>query len=147
MLTLGAWAKFPLPFSPVPITLQTLAVLIVSMTLPAPRATAGVLLYLGLGMAGAPLFAGGVYGPTFGYILGFVVSPYVATLARRPIAQIIAITAAIYALGAGWLILAMHISVRGAILMGIVPFLIGDAAKAAAAYGIVRWLRTLRSTP
>lgn len=76
MLVVGAFVKIPIP--PVPVTLQTLFVLLSGMVAGPRLGMCSVLIYIGLGLIGLPVFAGGVGGPesimmpTFGYVIGFV---------------------------------------------------------------------------
>ena len=83
-LVAGAWMS--VPFYPVPLTMQTLAVLVVGGLLGPRLGVAAVLAYLALGLAGAPVFHGGVagpavlLGPTGGYLLGFVPAAFVVGL-------------------------------------------------------------------
>ncbi|MDQ2691974.1 MAG: biotin transporter BioY, partial [Chloroflexota bacterium] len=85
-----AQLKIALPFTPVPLTGQTFAVLLVGATLGAKRGTASILLYIALGALGLPVFAGGasglayLSGATLGYLVGFVIAAYViGRLAER----------------------------------------------------------------
>lgn len=139
-LVVGAWARVPLPFSPVPLTLQTLPVLMAAFAVGRNRATAGMLLYVGLGLAGVPLFAAS-FGPTFGYLLGFVAAPAVASRFARPAAGMAVAMLAIYAFGVAWLSLWMAWSPWLAFLTGVVPFLPGDLLKLAVACRLVSWMR------
>ena len=137
---LGAWARIPLPFSPVPATLQTLPVLLAAFAVGRFRATAGVLLYVGLGLAGVPLFAT-AFGPTFGYLLAFVAVPSVVTRFRHPAVGMVAGTAVIYGSGALWLSLWLSCTAGQAIVMGVLPFLPGDLLKLLVAYRLAKWMR------
>ena len=82
-LSLSARIAFSLPFSPVPITAQTLVLLLISTSLGAKKATSTVTLYLFQGVMGQPVFAGGTFGlnvilgPTGGYLLGFLLCAFV----------------------------------------------------------------------
>lgn len=145
-VSLGAWAKIHLPFTPVPLTLQTFAVLVAAFAVSPARATAGVLLYTALGIAGAPLFAEITFGPSFGYIVGFALVPAIVRQAKKPAAGIVLATLAIYAVGVSWLSFWARISVSHAILAGVAPFIAGDCLKAIAAYGAARWLRQSSTT-
>jgi biotin transport system substrate-specific component len=136
-LALGAFVRVPLPFTPVPLTLQTLPVLVAAFAVGRNRAAAGAMLYLLLGMVGAPILTQS-FGVTAGYLAGFVVAPYVVTQFRSPLAGIVAATAIIYALGAGWLSIYLGMPLTAAVAAGVLPFLAGDVIKAAAAYGLVK---------
>src|SRR5690348_13378303 len=79
-VALCAQVSIPLPFTPVPITLQTLAVLLSGAALGSKRGALAMLLYMGLGSAHLPVFAGGANGfPIFtgGYLIGFVIAAFV----------------------------------------------------------------------
>lgn len=139
---LAAQVVVPLPFTPVPLTLQTFAVLGTAAALGTGRALAAMLLYAALGIAGVPWFAGGGAGwggASFGYILGFVLAGVVVgALARRgasrtPLRTAVAMaagTAVIYAAGVPWLMAWTGMDLPAALAAGVVPFLVGDALKA-----------------
>jgi biotin transport system substrate-specific component len=142
-----AQVRVPLPFTPVPITGQTFAVLLVGAALGSKRGAASLLAYLGMGALGLPFFAGGaagvkhLLGPTAGYLLGFVVAAWlVGWLAERGLERrlpqallvFLAGEVAIYLLGVGWLTFVLG-SLQKALLAGFFPFLIGDAIKCVAA--------------
>ncbi|MFJ3287493.1 biotin transporter BioY [Streptomyces sp. NPDC086669] len=144
---LAAQISVPVPGSPVPVTGQTLAVLLVGTALGAGRGFLSLALYALAGMAGVPWFAQGTSGaaaPSFGYILGMILAAtVVGALARRGADRTALRTAGamllgeaiIYAVGVPYLALATGMSASGAIAAGLVPFLIGDAVKAALAMG------------
>ena len=138
----GAQARFYLPFTPVPITLQTLPVLLAPFAIGRLRATAGMALYMCLGIAGVPLFAAAPgIGATFGYLLGFILAQTVVTRFRNPAAGIAAGLAVIYMAGATWLSLGAHVTPWQPVVMGVVPFLPGAMIKATAAYKLVPLVR------
>ena len=137
-----AQIKIPLPFTPVPLTGQTFAVLLVGAALGSKRGVASLVLYTLMGALGLPFFAGGasglayLSGPTLGYLVGFVAAAYViGRLAERGLEQSVRTsllpflvgTLVIYIFGAGWL--AILFGVGQALALGIVPFLIGDVIK------------------
>lgn len=139
-------ARIPLPFTPVPLTGQTFAVLLVGAALGAKRGLGSLSLYLALGALGLPFFAGGasgltyMSGPTLGYLVGFVAAAALTGfLAERgldrriPTALVafIAGQAMIYVFGIAWL--TVLLGFQKAILAGLVPFLLGDALKIGAA--------------
>jgi biotin transport system substrate-specific component len=148
----------PLPFTLVPLTLQTFAVLLVGMLLGPTAGFSALALYLAEGAMGLPVFSphgpGGLlqlYGPVGGYLLSY---PFAAGLAggivrmlrgkgSQMTAGIIAGSAAsllIYAIGAGWMTMQLHLTVASAWYMGIAPFLPGDAVKIIAAAGLFKAL-------
>lgn len=141
---LFAQISFHLPFTPVPFTGQTFAVLLGAATLGWSRAALGSSLYALAGVAGVPWFAGGTsglhvaLGPDFGYILSYiVVSIFVGRLAqsgmdRKPAGTIMTMTLGsllIYAVGVTWLAFNLHLTALKAISLGMLPFLPGDAFK------------------
>lgn len=144
---LAAQISVPVPGSPVPVTGQTFAALLVGTSLGARRGFLSLALYTLLGMAGLPWFAEGHSGaamPSFGYVLGMLIaSAAVGALARRGgdrgvlrTAGTMAVgSAIIYAVGVPYLALAADISLGQAVAAGLTPFLIGDALKAALAMG------------
>ncbi|MFH0518176.1 biotin transporter BioY [Streptomyces sp. M41] len=144
---LAAQIAVPVPGSPVPVTGQTLAVLLVGTALGAGRGFLSLALYALAGIAGVPWFADGTSGaaaPSFGYILGMILaSTVVGALARRGADRTMLRTAGamllgsaiIYAIGVPYLALATGMSASAAIAAGLTPFLIGDALKAALAMG------------
>jgi len=152
LVGLFAQLTIKLPFTPVPITGQTFAVLLGGMAVGPRRAAGGMLLYLVAGLAGLPWFAAGTGGlgmlsdPSFGYLLGFLVAAtglgYLSSVRfdRRPLTVLVAMVAGdlvIYLFGATWLAVDLHLSVGGAIALGVSPFLIGDALKTLAAMGLL----------
>ncbi len=141
-IALMAHVRLPLPFTPVPVTGQTFAVLVVGAVLGSRRGTAAVLAYLAEGLLGLPVFAGGAglayaLGPTGGYLLGFVAAAFLTGLLaerggdRRFASAWVGFLlgeAAIYALGVPWL--AHFVGFPQAVAMGLLPFIVGDLAKA-----------------
>jgi biotin transport system substrate-specific component len=143
----GALAQlsFHLSFTPVPITGQTLGVLVAGTALGWKRASAAMVLYGVAGVAGVPWFTGhasGYVGATFGYIVGFVLcAALCGFLAERgadrsllkSVPAMVAGEVLLYAVGVSWLGLSLHVGPSKAIALGLTPFLIGDAVKAAIA--------------
>ncbi|MCT9143214.1 biotin transporter BioY [Streptomyces violarus] len=143
---LAAQLSVPVPGSPVPVTGQTFAALLVGTSLGAGRGFLALALYAVAGVAGVPWFAQGTSGvlPSFGYILGMLLAAtVVGALARRgadrsmlPMAGTMLVgEAIIYAVGVPYLALSTGMSATAAIAAGLTPFLIGDALKAALAMG------------
>ncbi|WDG18037.1 biotin transporter BioY [Microbacterium sp. Clip185] len=141
LIALAALVTIPLPFTPVPITMSTFAVMAVGAALGSGRGALSASLYLVAGAAGAPVFASGHSGvslPTFGYIIGFVVAAaVVGQLARRRADRHVLTTVllgalgtlVIYVFGVPWLAISVGVDIGQAILLGVVPFLVGDALK------------------
>ena len=146
-VTLLAQVKIPLPFTPVPLTGQTLAVLLIGATLGARRGVASIVLYIALGAVGLPVFAGGasglayLAGATLGYLIGFVIAAYIIGLlaerglersVRTSVLPFLIGTVIIYVCGVAWLTFVLG-SFSKALSAGLLPFLIGDAIKLLAA--------------
>jgi biotin transport system substrate-specific component len=145
---LGAYVEIPLPFTPVPLTLQTLAVLAGAAWLGSGWGLGVQGIYLGAGAAGVSVFAGAASGaailggPTAGYLWAFLPATLlVGSLWRRAAASGIAarvglMTAAstlILAAGTTWLAFVMHLDLGQALAMGFLPFLPGEVIKVACA--------------
>jgi biotin transport system substrate-specific component len=145
LIAVGSWIS--VPFVPVPITLQTLFVLLAG-TVMHRSAVIPVTLYVILGALGLPVFHNGIagigvlLGPTGGYLVGFIPASLAAGLAyehTRPALRISGLataTALIYIFGIGWLVLSTGMGLLPAVIIGMLPFLPGDAVKAIAAYQI-----------
>jgi biotin transport system substrate-specific component len=138
----AAQVRIPLPFTPVPLTLQTFAVLLAAATLGAGGGAASQLLYVAAGACGLPVFAGfatGLAGVSAGYLCAFpLAAAAVGLISRRrtPLSLAVGLlagTALIYLGGAGFLALGLGKSVGAALTLGIVPFIPGDAMKLVAA--------------
>ena len=149
VLTMAALAQveIPLPFTPVPITGQTFGVLLIGAAFGARRGAATMIAYITAGGLGLPFFSGGgsglriLTGATAGYLAGFVIAAYViGALSERGLERslrtslipFLAGTLIIYACGVAWLSTLVG-GVQKAILLGVAPFLIGDALKLMAA--------------
>jgi len=149
MTGLAAQVSIPLPFTPVPISLQTLTVLLAGAALGPIRGGMGMLLYLVAGMVGVPWFSeqrSGFDFPSFGYILGFVLAAIVVgAMARRgadrtvigAVALMVLGNLVIYALGVAWLANSLGVDLPKALELGAVPFLVGDGLKIALAAGLL----------
>jgi biotin transport system substrate-specific component len=138
-----------LSFTPVPITGQTLGVLLAGTALGWRRAGAAMALYAVAGVAGVPWFAdhqSGYAGASFGYVIGFMVAAvlcgYLAERGAdrsvlRSVPAMIAAEVVIYAIGLTWLAIDLHLGASATIAQGLTPFLAGDAIKAAIAAGLL----------
>jgi len=146
-------AQLSVPLWPVPITGQTLAVLIVGSSLGALRGALSMVLYLVLGVVGLPVFSdqshgiGVLTGPTGGYIVGFIfAAALTGWLAQRKwdhrilgaIASFSAGTLVTFAVGLPWLAAALHLDLQQTLAGGLYPFLIGGVIKALLAAGFIR---------
>ena len=149
LVGLSAQVVVPLPFTPVPLSLQTFSVLLVGAVLGSRRGAASMGLYLLAGVAGVPWFSQHQSGwafASFGYVVGFVVAAYlVGRLAERGADRTVLRTVglmvlgnlAVYAVGVPGLVLITGMDLGKALLVGVVPFLIGDALKIALAAGLL----------
>ena len=153
-------SQIEIPLLPVPITGQTFGVLLVGALLGSRRGPASMLVYVGMGALGLPVFAGGasglarLAGPTAGYLVGFVVAAgIVGLLSQRGWDRRIVSTAAalaigtlvIYAFGVAWL---AHFVGWGRVLAtGVFPFLVGDALKLCLAALALPWAWRLVGEP
>jgi biotin transport system substrate-specific component len=152
---LTAQVSIPLPFTPVPLTLQTFSVLLVGAALGSARGAASMALYLLAGVAGVPWFAeqrSGWAFASFGYVLGFVAAAWlVGRLAERGADRRVLPTIGMMALGnlviyvfgvAGLMVLVPSLtgtpmSLGTALAVGVLPFLVGDAIKILLAAGLL----------
>lgn len=143
-------AQVQVPMYPVPMTLQTFAVLLIAAALGPLRAVSSMGLYLAMGAAGMPVFAGakalGAVMPTAGYLVGFMAAGllvgYLATRGFSAKPTLVALSfalgsAIIYIFGAGWLMIGLGLTLPQALAAGVTPFLIGDAVKAVAAAALL----------
>jgi biotin transport system substrate-specific component len=147
-----AHISIPLVFTPVPLTLQNFAVLVIGLLLEPAAAFAALVLYLIEGAAGLPVFVpnapGGflhLFGPSGGYLLAY---PFIAVLAGwlsrriRPVSfttlalSAAAASLALYVAGASWFLILTHLSPAATLKMTVLPFLAGDALKVVAAAAI-----------
>jgi biotin transport system substrate-specific component len=148
LTALCAQISFHLPGNPVPVTLQTFAVLLSGAALGANRGAAAMLLYVALGVIGLPVYAEGkhgvdiITGVTGGYLIGFLIAGWVVgrlaerRMDRTPVRALplfLIGSAIVYLIGVPWLAVSAHMSLGGAISDGFVPFIPGDIVKAVAA--------------
>ncbi len=140
-LLLAITARVQIPFYPVPMTMQTFAVLLLGATLGWRLAGATVLLYLAEGALGLPVFANGggltyFTGPTAGFLFGFLfAATAMGWLAEKgwdrsiitTVAAMLIGEAIIFSLGVGWL--ASFVGLEKAATLGFVPFVAAEAFK------------------
>jgi biotin transport system substrate-specific component len=155
-----AHVSIPLWFTPVPVTLQTFAVLLLGLLLSPADAAGALLLYLGEGAAGLPVFSPqtppGLFhllGPTGGYLLSYPFAAALTSWLRRRFAAsgfstslfAAAIGSAVILLGgAVWLGALTHASAGAVLTLSVLPFLPGDILKVVAAAGTATGLRRFR---
>lgn len=153
-LAIAASAQIQVPMQPVPMTMQSLVVLMVGAAYGPRLGAATLLLYLAEGICGLPVFAGFragpavLAGPTGGFLLGFLPAAALAGwLAARGWARSLGLSAllflaghaVLFAFGVAWL--AAHVGADAAIALGLLPFLPGTALKAALGTALLRGMR------
>ena len=157
-----AHVALPLYFTPVPLTLQPFAVLLIGLLLSPRLAAASLVAYLGEGALGLPVFAPGpasapglahLFGPTAGYLLAYPIAALLISLLYRRggrgfLAALLSAAVGnllILSIGALWLGMLTHVPATAVLMQSVIPFLPGDALKviaaAALAAGWVRWRR------
>jgi len=154
----AAGAFISIPFQPVPFSLQTLFTLLAGMTLGSVSGSVSQVIYILLGVIGLPVFAGfksgiGIlFGPTGGFLFGFIISAYIIGKitegkAEKNIFYYLLAgflgTVIIYFIGVSQLSLVTGIGIKKAVLIGALPFLPGDILKIIAASFIARKLKTI----
>ena len=160
LVALAARVSLPLPFTPVPLTLQNFAVLLVGLLLGRRAGFAALTLYLAEGAAGLPVFSplgpGGIaqlLGPTGGYLMAYPVVAYVAgwlaerdrtSFARSALAATVAETL-LFAAGVGWLMVLFHVPFAQAAQFGLYPFFFAEVMKVLLAAGIASRRRLARA--
>lgn len=158
-VALCAHVSLPLYFTPVPLTLQTMAVILVGFAMGPSLGSAAMALYLAEGAMGLPVFSphgpGGIaqlLGPTAGYLLSYPLAAAAAGAIVRavrigrsqfPAAIVsgVAATLFILAMGAVWIAFLLHLNVAAAWHLSVAPFLPGEMLKVAAAAGVYTTLR------
>ena len=155
-MILGAYASIRLPFYPIPITLQTLIVLVGAVLLGRNLSSLAQGIYLGLGIIGIPVFssfgAGILWlaGPTGGYLIGFVLASFIVGILRTDkvfhstfimISLFLIGDSVLFACGILHLIIIYNYTIKNAILIGLVPFIPGEIVKLSIAVGLIKTLK------
>ncbi len=145
LIAAGSWISIPLP--PVPLTLQTLFVLLSGIVMKR-YGVIPVALYVLLGAASLPVFHNGtaglgvLLGPTGGFLIGFIPAALIVGLAYEhespnyQVMGLIAATSVTYLFGVAWLAWSASLSLVQAVLLGVAPFVVGEVVKVLAAYAI-----------
>ena len=156
-IALAAQIAVPLPFTPVPMTLQPLAVLLVGATLGSTRGAATAMLYLLEGIGGMPVFAQGhagwawMLGPTAGFLWSYPLAAWVAgrfsergwgSTTVRAVAGMLAALALVYAGGWAWLAMLTS-SPRAAFAAAVAPFVLADVVKVAIGAALLPYAQRL----
>lgn len=147
---LGAFVRIPLPFSPVPITLQTFFVIFSGLIL-GPSGAISQILYILLGTSGLPIFTNAGFGfcyllgPTGGYLFGFVLTAFLVGSFSKTVSSnfrllLVVILASLFILfcGTTWLAFLFRMSFNKAFFLGALPFIPGDIIKSLLAYSIYK---------
>lgn len=174
LTAVGAYLSLPLPFTPVPVTLATLASMMAGIFLGPKYGSLSQIIYLFIGIAGIPVFhnftagVGIITGPTGGYLLGYIAIAFCGGLAcrstnirdsksestgavgskRKNLRMIMMLTVGnliCYGLGTLWFTFSTGASASAAIASCVLPFIPGDIFKIAAAVFFSQKLRRLRS--
>ena len=145
------------PIGPVPIVLSTLFIILSGLLLGSRWGAISICLYLFVGAMGFPVFSGGrggiahFYGPTGGYLFGYLLAAWLIGLISDwsrgllfwQILAVIMGSFVIYGLGVPWLKIVTQMSWSKALLVGMVPFLVGDGIKASVALMLARAVRPI----
>lgn len=137
MMAAFSQLSFPIPFSPVPITLQIFGVVLISSIATRKQSIWAIIVYILLGAMGVPVFArfsGGfssLVGPTGGYLIGFIVMTIIISYARdckKPLFIFLTYVAVAldYAFGVGQLSIVTGTSITASLVAGLYPFIIKD---------------------
>lgn len=147
LIAVSGYISVPLPFSTVPVTAQTLAVMLAGGLLPLGQATVSVLVFLLMGAVGLPVFSGGtaglgiIVGKTGGYLIGFIAGAAVISIlkGKKPgFIRLLTVNAiggifAVYFFGVLWLNYVTGMGISKAVIFGALPFIPGDIGKIIAA--------------
>ncbi|MEW6556408.1 MAG: biotin transporter BioY [Elusimicrobiota bacterium] len=142
----GAYARIPLPFTPVPLTLQTFFVLLSGAMLGKKYGGLSQFLYFLLGGLGLPFFtsSGALWGPTGGYIIGFVIASWFVgfTIEKKWKVFYSLLVADLIILTCGAINLSRFVGgLKNAIVLGVFPFIVGDLMKILATVSILKFLK------
>jgi biotin transport system substrate-specific component len=157
LTVLAAEVRIPLPFTPIPMTLQTFIAPLAGGFLGAAWGAGSMLLYMVLGIAGLNVFAAAPGGlglflaPSAGYVFGFVLAALILGYVQdrntnnlHLLAALIFTHIVIFACGVAGLMWNMHMSIQEALAQGVAPFLIGDVFKIAASYFVLTSYNRMR---
>ena len=144
LLCISSYIVFPLPFTPIMITAQTIVVNLIALILNPLHSGVSVLIFILLGAAGLPVFSGGgsglgvLFGPTGGFIVGFLFSAIAisclkgkkANLYRYLIVAVLVGMPVTYLFGATYMSYVMKMNYIKTLQVAVIPFLLGDLIKA-----------------
>lgn len=143
VIIITGFIQIPLPFSPVPITLQTMAVILTGLLLNKKEAAMSMIVFVLLGAIGLPVFAGGkggldvIVGPTGGYIISWIFAAWLIAMFKGKVfnwvrfgaVSMIFGIALVYVIGVPWLAFSTGMDLQKAFAVGAAPFIIGDLFK------------------
>ncbi len=142
LLCVSSYISITLPFSAVPITAQTLVVNMIALLLKPKKAGITVGVWILLGAVGLPVFSGGkagigtLFGATGGFIIGYLVAAIVIALIKgrknkvmRSMISVLIGIPVVYLFGVPWMRFMLGLTWKGAIVAGLLPFLVGDILK------------------
>ena len=143
VISVLGYLVFPLPFSPVPVTGQSLGIMLTGCLLTTRQAAMAVGTFLLIGVAGVPVFAGGtsgigsIIGPRGGYLIGFLIGAIIISLIKKKFSSIWGLGLAntvggifvVYLFGVLWLNWFTGMGLSAAIAGGALPFIPGDIFK------------------
>lgn len=143
LICISSYISFPLPFTPTMVTAQTIIINLIALILTPKQSLIVVLVYILLGSFGLPVFSGGtsgfgkIFGPTGGFILGFlVIAPIMSYLKgkKNDLKRYLTITIfvgmpVLYTFGTIFMCIVLKTTVRSALLLAVVPFIVGDIFK------------------
>lgn len=143
IIAVSGYITIPIPFSTVPVTAQTLAVMLAGGLLPVGQATVSILVFLLMGAVGLPVFSGGtaglgiIVGKTGGYLIGFVAGAALISMLKGKKASFLRLLTVnaiggiivVYAFGILWLNYVTKLGISKAIIFGALPFIPGDIIK------------------
>jgi len=157
LLIISSYIYVPLPFTPVPGTLQTLVVILVALSFKPKISRMAIAVFLFLGSIGFPVFSGGrggagaILGPTGGFIMGFAVAVFLISAFRSRINSFMKAVVysvlfgnvPIFLFGASYLAISRNLTLTQAAAAGVLPFILPDLFKTVAA--AVIWSRLVKT--
>jgi len=144
LLCISSYIAFPIPFTPIMITAQTIIVSLIALILNPIHSAISVIMFILLGAAGLPVFAGGssglgaLFGPTGGFIIGFLFSAIAVSflkgkrvnLLRYLLVTILIGMPVTYLFGATYMSYVLNMDYIRTLQVAVIPFIVGDAIKA-----------------
>ncbi len=158
LIALGAFISIPIPFSPIPVTLQDMFIVLAGFILGPKYGVFAVLLYILAGALGLPIFSGGkggagvLFGPTGGYFPGFIIAVLICAQARNLPFFLSALACFVglmlmLSLGSLRLAWALNIPLTQGFGLGLLPFVPGSILKVFCALAIYKFLRANHLLP